>query len=93
MTRHELRGGELRDKLSALDAIAAALEFPDYFGRNLDALHDCLTDLSWLPEGLHVLVWTDSEALREHDPRAYQGIRSVLAEAAAASDRFGYELR
>jgi len=28
-----------------LDAIAAAAGFPDWFGRNLDALFDCITDL------------------------------------------------
>ena len=26
--------------------LAQALSFPDYYGHNLDALHDCLTDLS-----------------------------------------------
>ncbi|MBR6323200.1 MAG: barstar family protein [Lachnospiraceae bacterium] len=26
--------------------LAAHLSFPDYYGKNLDALHDCLTDLS-----------------------------------------------
>ena len=25
--------------------LAQALSFPDYYGHNLDALHDCLTDL------------------------------------------------
>ena len=25
--------------------LAAELRFPAYFGRNLDALHDCLTDI------------------------------------------------
>ena len=28
------------------DYLAEELSFPTYFGRNLDALHDCLTDLS-----------------------------------------------
>ena len=27
------------------EAIAAALEFPPYYGGNLDALHDCLTEI------------------------------------------------
>ena len=28
------------------DHLATELRFPSYFGRNLDALHDCLTDIS-----------------------------------------------
>ena len=27
------------------DYLTEELAFPDYFGRNLDALHDCLTDI------------------------------------------------
>lgn len=35
----------LRSKDSMLKKIAAELEFPAHFGRNLDALYDCLTEL------------------------------------------------
>ena len=28
------------------DYLQQELSFPDWFGRNLDALHDCLTDIS-----------------------------------------------
>ena len=28
------------------DHLSEELAFPPYFGRNLDALHDCLTDIS-----------------------------------------------
>jgi RNAse (barnase) inhibitor barstar len=72
------------DKLSTLDAIAAALSFPGYFGRNLDALYDCLTDLSWLPTGEHVLIWRGSDELKQADPKAYLAIRSVLSDAERA---------
>jgi RNAse (barnase) inhibitor barstar len=46
-----------QDKENLLRAIAAALRFPDWFGRNWDALEDCLTDLSWLPADGYVLVF------------------------------------
>lgn len=76
--------GHPTDKMSTMEAIAAALSFPDYFGRNLDALYDCLTDLSWLPGGEHVLIWGGAERLKEADPRAYLAIRSVLSDAERA---------
>jgi RNAse (barnase) inhibitor barstar len=80
-----LLGGEVTvDKSSTMDAIAKALSFPAYFGRNLDALYDCLTDLSWLPPGEHVLIWVNSDKLRQAEPRAYLSIRSVLSDAQRA---------
>ena len=38
------------------DAIANALQFPDYYGRNLDALYDCLTDIREDSE-IRILGW------------------------------------
>jgi len=76
--------GSPTDKLSTMDAIAVALSFPDYFGRNLDALYDCLTDLSWLPSGEHVLIWGGSDLLKNADPKAYLAIRAVLSDAERA---------
>jgi len=37
--------GEAQTKQDVLDAIAAAFLFPAHFGKNLDALYDCMTDL------------------------------------------------
>ncbi|HEY5635002.1 MAG TPA: barstar family protein [Burkholderiaceae bacterium] len=34
-----------RDKKGVLDALAKAFALPEHFGRNLDALYDCVTDL------------------------------------------------
>jgi RNAse (barnase) inhibitor barstar len=90
--RHVLDGSALHDRLSALDGIAAALSFPDYFGRNLDALRDCLIDLSWLPAGQHVLVWQRSGVLRGDDPQAYQRIVTVLDQAVEENPEFRYQL-
>lgn len=47
---------DLRDSMSLLDAAARALAFPDYFGRNANALRDCLTDFDWIGERRIVLL-------------------------------------
>ena len=38
------------------NALAEALEFPDYYGKNLDALFDCLTEIGQALE-LVLLNW------------------------------------
>lgn len=47
-----------KDKL--LRGIATALEFPEWFGENWDALEDCLADLSWRKSAGHVLVFGEA---------------------------------
>jgi hypothetical protein len=45
------------DKGGLLDRLAAAARFPDYTGRNWDALQDALGDLAWLgPADGYLLV-------------------------------------
>ncbi|MGH3815801.1 MAG: barstar family protein [Pseudonocardiaceae bacterium] len=77
--------GPVTSKADALDAIGAALNFPAWYGRNLDALHDCLIDLSWQPDGEHVLVWTGHRELEAADPEGYRAVLAVLDDATAAS--------
>lgn len=72
-------------KTALLDEIASALAFPDWFGRNWDALSDCLGDLSWLPVGPISLIWADPGALRDADPDSYGTALEILADAAAGS--------
>ncbi|GAB2774001.1 barstar family protein [Streptomyces sp. NPDC054796] len=45
-------------KADFMDRCATGLELPDWFGRNWDALADCLTDLSWWGETDGYLVMT-----------------------------------
>jgi RNAse (barnase) inhibitor barstar len=51
-----LDGRVLADKDALLAALGWALEFPDYYGLNWDALEECLTDMSWRagPIALHI---------------------------------------
>lgn len=62
------------DQTEALDALGAALDFPGYYGRNLDALVDCLRDL----ERPTALVWAGWEPLAVQHPKAWAAIVEVL---------------
>lgn len=64
-------------------AFADALSFPDHYGSNLDALHDCLTSL---PEetDLTLLNWCAAE---EGLGRYALGLKRVLEDSTAENPR------
>jgi len=63
------------------------LSFPVWYGGNLDAMYDCLTDL---PRGTMLRI-RGFAALEEHLGRRYTGkLRRVLNDA-AAEGRFDWE--
>ena len=72
-------------KAEFLDAVAEALDFPDWSARNWDALADAVADLSWLPAGPHALVWSAPERLRAAAPAGFDIAVEVLGEAALSS--------
>ena len=51
-----LDGKDMTSLDAAYDVISRELSLPEYFGRNLDALYDCLTELS--SEGTVIFVNT-----------------------------------
>ncbi|THF63633.1 hypothetical protein E6C76_13645 [Pseudothauera nasutitermitis] len=72
------------DKAGLLDALAAALDFPGWFGRNWDALADCLGDLSWVDAAQVVVLLEHAETLRGAAPDDYATLLEICAEAADA---------
>lgn len=66
-------------KQAFLESAGAALGFPGYYGRNLDALWDCLGDL----ERPTALVWDGWQELAVGSPDDWAGVMSVLAERAS----------
>ena len=45
MKRIRLDGKKMTDRRSTHEYIAKKLGFPEYYGNNLDALHDCLCEI------------------------------------------------
>ncbi|MEV7615969.1 barstar family protein [Streptomyces sp. NPDC089799] len=74
----------VRTKARLMDACAAAFALPEWFGRNWDALADCLTDLSWLPgAGGRLVAVTGWDGLALARPGDWEVLQEVLEEAAA----------
>ncbi len=77
--RIELAGAS--GKAQLMERIARALEFPQWFGGNWDALEDCLSDLSWSKAAGHVLLIENAGGL----PGDERGILADVLASAAAS--------
>jgi len=71
------------DLESALAALGWGLDLPEWYGQNLDALYDCLTDFSWCEAAGYVLLLLHVATLHAAEPEAFQALREVFA---AASD-------
>lgn len=71
------------DKAGLLARLAAALQFPAWFGHNWDALADCLTDLSWLPAERYAITLVQPQGLRAAAPDTFATALEILDEAAA----------
>jgi RNAse (barnase) inhibitor barstar len=68
------------EKEALFERISVALRFPGWFGRNWDALLDCLRDLSWSNSRRHVLIFENAKSLGAEDRSE---LIEVLAEAAS----------
>lgn len=70
----EIDSGDPRDLVIRVGEV---LGFPSYYGRNLDALADCLSDRT----GPTALVWHAWGDAAVRDPRTWSRLLEVLQEA------------
>jgi hypothetical protein len=64
-----------------LKRCAATFPFPDHFGRNWDALHECLLDLAGARSSGAVVHWRRGAALAKRAPDATRTALEILREA------------
>ena len=88
MTELVLNGLEITTKEELHDRIAQDLNLPDWYGRNLDALYDCLTDLT---EDVKITLLS-FDVLEQHLGRYAKGLQSMLKDAAAENPHIDLHL-
>ncbi|MEW2129951.1 barstar family protein [Streptomyces sp. NPDC005435] len=78
-----LRG--ITDKAGLMERVADALDLPEWFGRNWDALLDSLCDTTvWPPQAVErglLIVVRDWHTFAEKNPREWRIAGDVLSEA------------
>lgn len=82
--RFVLDGSSVGSREALHRTLAAGLRLPDWYGGNLDALHDCLTDITEPTE----LVIRGGAALETALGGYYKALRRVLADCAAENEMF-----
>ena len=83
-----LDGKKITSKEQLHKILARELGFPEWYGGNLDALYDCLTDIRE-SAGIHVL---HSDALYENLGPMTHGLLRVLRDAAAENSELYVEI-
>jgi RNAse (barnase) inhibitor barstar len=77
-----IRGKKSRTANHFFNEIAAAMQFPYYFGENGSALTDCITDLEWLPADAYLLAIPDAaEFLIDEIPDHFESVVQIFAAA------------
>lgn len=79
-----IKGTKCQTTDGLLRECARALNFPDYFGHNWDALEECLADLEWLPAKGYILLITDAAQVLPDDEEEYETFLEVLRDAGEA---------
>jgi len=79
----KLDGELVKNKEDMMAATAMTLKFPSYFGRNWDALLDCLRSLpEFLPSAGYILVIERSGSFLKDNPEDMETFRDILSTAA-----------
>lgn len=76
-------GRNINNKADFLTKIADVMNFPDYFGKNWDALQDCMTDLDWSQESQYLIIYEYWQNFADQAPADWQILQDILLEAIA----------
>ncbi|HUH60220.1 MAG TPA: barstar family protein [Candidimonas sp.] len=86
-----------RSRSAVLRAVVKAVDFPEFFGGNLDALYDCLCD-TVLDQKVGLFLWFDK--LHSGDPALADDAKAILAVCSDVVDfavnndrRFAYTVQ
>ena len=84
LTIRRVRGRKMRNVDALFNEMAAALQFPYYFGENWPAFDECLSDMDWLPmnAGIVIMVSDPADVLADSSDVELAVLIRAIAHAA-----------
>lgn len=89
MKRIVLNGRRMKDIAGTHCYLQRKCKFPDYYGKNLDALHDCLTEIGQDTR----IILLNSEAAKQNLGEYADGLFSVLEDSFAENRHLTISIR
>jgi RNAse (barnase) inhibitor barstar len=77
-------GKNITSKEQLLTHVATALRLPKHFGRNWDALEECLTDLEWDDADGFVIYYDHIDGLLNAHPDQFDTLVEIFRDAVAS---------
>lgn len=78
----ELDGGRMQSSADFYTEVSSKLKLPDYFGRNLNALDECVTDLEWVDgKSPVVIVIRNADLMLKGERDLFEGFIDVMTSA------------
>jgi RNAse (barnase) inhibitor barstar len=72
----------VRTKSQFLGLLGRTLSFPSWYGRNWDALEDCLTDSSWMPDAGLLIRVEGFQGYAQADPDGFSILLDIFKTSA-----------
>lgn len=85
-------GNKCKDISSFFEQISKAMNFPDYFGNNLDAFDEMMSDLEWIDEKNIILIITNYDNLLSEDKELLSAVNGIFFRATVELESFKVNL-
>jgi RNAse (barnase) inhibitor barstar len=89
-----LIGSEIGDRDALFEVLNREMSFPEYFGRNWDALEECLSDLAWMPALGYIILFEEPHHLMETSYEVFITFLEIMIAVAKrwAADQVPFSL-
>lgn len=87
----KISGAEIHTRAELYESISRQLPLPDWFGKNLDALHDALT-CDILPKEAVAVEITGNAALRDNLGKYADALVGMLNDIAGEDERLALKI-